>query len=216
MVGWRERFLMPIVQDPKRRISTFGGDPTQNVAELVAAESRHQDAMRDAETIRLDQLAELRRYYDTQLADTRQASENQVSAILSGAVKEKSDLVYSQLVQIQTSFDIRVAKLEEFRLTQIGRSSVADPALASALASLASEQIVTRSDFTKALDAFGQKTAAALEAMAQSVAGLKIATSQATGEGLGKRELFAWIVTGGTMVFYLLSLGHTYLGPLVK
>jgi hypothetical protein len=175
-------------------------DPTRNVDALLGAAEKHQDAMRAAETTRIDQLAELRRTYEIQIA-----------AILAGAVKEKSDLVSSQLVQIQTIFDTRVAKLEEFRLTQIGRSSVADPALANALASLASEQIVTRSDFTKALDSFGQKTAAALEAMAQSIAGLKNLTSQNVGEGLGKRELFAWIVAGGTMVFYVLSLGHTFL-----
>ena len=180
-------------------------DPSQNVGDLVGASDRHQDAMRAAETNRIDQLAELRRDYEAQ-----------ISTILSAGVKDKSDLVASQLIQIQSTFEIRVAKLEEFRLTQIGRSSVADPALAQALASLASEQMVTRTDFTKALDAFGQKTANALEAMAQSIAGLKVATSQATGEGLGKRELFAWIVAGGTMVFYLLSLGHTFLGPLVK
>lgn len=189
-------------------------DPTRNVDNLVTAEARHQDAMRAAETIRIDQLAELRRDYENQLARTRQDSDNQVAAILAGAVKEKSDLVSSQLVQIQTIFDTRVAKLEEFRLTQIGRSSVADPALAQALVSLADGQKAIQVNFTRALDAFSARTATALETMASSIAGLKLGASQSTGEGLGKRELFAWTISAVTLGYFVLNIFHS-LGPIV-
>ncbi len=177
-----------------------GTDPSRNVGDLVQAEAKHQDAMRAAETMRIDQLAELRRYYETQ-----------TSTILSAGVKDKSDLVSSQLVQIQSTFDTRVAKLEEFRLTQIGRSSVADPALAAALASLASEQIATRTGFTKALDSFAARTATALEAMAASIAGIKLGASQSTGEVLGKREMIAWGVGAAGVLYYIFVIGHAFI-----
>ena len=85
-------------------------------------------------------------------------------------------------------------------MTQIGRSSVADPALAQALAGLASEQVMTRTDFTKALDAFGQKTAAALEAMSAAIAGLKVSVGQNVGERTGKRELVAYMVAAAGII----------------
>jgi hypothetical protein len=172
---------MPEEQDRKMSLTTT--DPSRNVGDLVGAEGRHQDAMRAAETIRIDQLAELRRDY-----------ENQISNILSAGVKDKSDLVSSQLVQIQNTFDTRVAKLEEFRLTTLARSSIADPALAVALTNLAEEQKASQNHFTKALEAFAQRTTTALETMSAAIAGLKITTSQAVGEHTGKRELIAYIV----------------------
>src|ERR1035437_6907060 len=125
-------------EEQERKMPLAGIDPTRNVADLVSAEGRHQDAMRAAETIRIDQLAELRRDY-----------ENQISNILSAGVKDKSDLVSSQLVQIQNTFDTRVAKLEEFRLTTLARSSVTDPALATALADLATAQKDGQNHFVK-------------------------------------------------------------------
>ena len=174
---------MPAEQNPKVSTeATRWTDPSRNVGDLVSAEGRHQDAMRAAETIRIDQLAELRRDY-----------ESQISNILSAGVKDKSDLVSSQLVQIQNTFDTRVAKLEEFRLTTLARSSVADPALAVALTNLAEEQKASQNHFTKALEAFAQRTTSALETMAASIAGLRIAVGQTTGEHLGKREMIAWI-----------------------
>ena len=169
-------------EEQERKMPLAGIDPTRNVADLVSAEGRHQDAMRAAETIRTDQLAELRRDY-----------ESQISNILSAGVKDKSDLVSSQLVQIQNTFDTRVAKLEEFRLTTLARSSVADPALAVALTNLAEEQKASQNHFTKALEAFAQRTTSALETMAASIAGLRISVGQTTGEHLGKREMIAWI-----------------------
>lgn len=187
-------------REPVSNEAAQGTDPSRNVGDLVGASERHQGAMRAAETVRIDQLAALRRDYETQ-----------ISTILSAGVKDKSDLVSSQLVQIQSTFDTRVAKLEEFRLTQIGRSSVADPALAAALASLASEQIATRTDFTKALDSFAQRTATALEAMATSIAGLKLGASQSTGEIIGKREMIAWGAAAAGVLYYIFVIGHAFI-----
>jgi hypothetical protein len=151
-------------------------------------------------------LAQLRRQYETQIAN-----------ILSAGVKDKSDLVSSQLIQIQNTFDTRVAKLEEFRLTTLARSSVTDPALASALVNLAEEQKASQGHFAKALDAFAARTAVALETMAASIAGLKVSFGQTTGEHTGKRELIAYMVAAAGIVIpavvfiviSILSRGHT-------
>jgi hypothetical protein len=178
---------MPInvEQAPERTTLPVAGDPTRNVDNLVSAEARHQDSMRAAETMRIDQLAELRRDYETQ-----------ISNILSAGVKDKSDLVSSQLVQIQNTFDTRVAKLEEFRLTTLARSSVTDPALASALADLATAQKDGQKHFATTLDAFASRTAIALETMSSAIAGLKVSVGQNVGERTGKRELIAYMVAG--------------------
>jgi 2',3'-cyclic-nucleotide 2'-phosphodiesterase (5'-nucleotidase family) len=123
-------------------------DPTKNVLDLVRAESKYQDAMRDveaqktealaqaenrlqtalraAESLRIDQLAQLRQEYDKRIAD-----------MLSESVKSTSSLVSSQLIQIQSTFDTRLTRLEQYQLLSTGRSQVADPALADALASMA-------------------------------------------------------------------------------
>ena len=123
-------------------------DPTKNVLDLVNAESKYQDGMREAlreltkfstsgeakfvkymiesESKRLDQLAELRRQYDVRIAD-----------MLRTSVESTSNLVSTQLVQIQQTFNDRVAKLEQFRWESGGKTSVSDPALALALEKMA-------------------------------------------------------------------------------
>jgi hypothetical protein len=130
-------------------------DPTENVRQLVLAESKYQDAMRgelekqmtmsvafsrdtmkilsdnvvafqnaqrDAETKRIDQLA-----------STRQEFQNTIRDMLAESVRTTSNLVSTQLVQIQATFDTRVTKLEAGAFTQAGKSSVQDPATADAL-----------------------------------------------------------------------------------
>ncbi len=112
-------------------------DPTKNVLDLVRAESLRQDGLRDAqkemhghalsmlekfqnfardsesklqtwqrqaESVRIDQLAQLRQVYETRIAE-----------MLAVSVKSTSDLVSTQLVQIQATFNDRVSKLEQFR-----------------------------------------------------------------------------------------------------
>src|SRR5674476_722249 len=149
-----------MTEKPERLSSKYteDDDPSFNVLGLVAAESKYQDGMRialgdlqsfalnaesklqtfaresesklrtwmrDAEAKRTDQLSDLRQTYESRIAD-----------ILADGVKDKSNLVSTKLVQIQSIFDLRVSKLEEFRLLSTGRSSVADPALAATLDAL--------------------------------------------------------------------------------
>src|ERR1035437_3565621 len=100
------------------------------------AESKLQMSLVNSETRRIDQLAE-----------NRQEFQNTIRDMLAESVRTTSTLVSTQLVQIQATFDTRVSKLEAFQWQSAGRSSVADPALASALAEMATSiQGLTRSE----------------------------------------------------------------------
>lgn len=103
----------------------FGGavvDPTKNVEDLVKAlevtldklrqaDARYQDAMRDAETRRVDQLAALRVQYDIIIEGMRSTALNTTSQLLATALKEtKSDL------------SERTSKLEQFRWESGGKT----------------------------------------------------------------------------------------------
>lgn len=99
-----------------------------------------QNAMRDAETRRIDQLAQ-----------NRQEFQNTIRDMLAESVRTTSTLVSTQLVQIQATFDTRVSKLEAYQFTQAGRSSVSDPALASSLEALSSGIAVMQKGFTTAI-----------------------------------------------------------------
>ena len=135
-------------------------DPTKNVLDLVRAAIANQDAMRDGlkelmvekvgglkeilniisdaqTTFQNAQLeAETRRI--NELASTRQEFSNTIRDMLAESVRTTSNLVSTQLVQIQATFDTRVTKLEAGAFTQAGKSSVQDPQTAAALASMAS------------------------------------------------------------------------------
>lgn len=136
-------------------------DPTQNVRELVLAESRRQDGMRDALkellNVKVDSVkdvanviqqgvaayqnalreAETRRI--DELARTRQEFQNTIKDMLAESVRSTSKLVSDQLLQIQATFDVRVSRLEAGAFTAAGKASVADPAFADALTRVTGE-----------------------------------------------------------------------------
>jgi DNA anti-recombination protein RmuC len=91
-------------------------------AELQKTRTDLQSAKIDAETRRIDQLAE-----------TRQEFQNTIRDMLAESVRTTSTLVSTQLVQIQATFDTRVSKLEAQAFTAAGRSSVNDPQIEGAL-----------------------------------------------------------------------------------
>ena len=155
---------MPINNDGDDRgrrgipIDAYGHDtidPTKNVLDLVRAESKYQDSMRDSLKERWDEShialkeqikvtndyvisfqnaqrdAETKRI--DQLAQTRQEFQNTIRDMLAESVRTTSNLVSTQLVQIQATFDTRVTKLEAGAFTQAGKSSVADPQMSDSL-----------------------------------------------------------------------------------
>lgn len=194
------------------------GDPSFNVLGLVASESKYHDGMRiafgklqnfalkaeskfqtfareseskmqtwmrDAETNRLDQLYDLRQTYEARIAD-----------MLSESVKSTSGLVSTQLVQIQNTFDLRVSKLEEFRLLSTGRSSVADPALAMTLETIGRNISSMQSSFTKTMNEFAEKTSGTMDKMALSIVALQDTGRVGSSKNAGQREVIGWIAAG--------------------
>lgn len=144
--------------EPGIGVDARGGaviDPTENVRQLVLAESKYQDAQRDSlKELVLSEIGAVRdhvkilsestvafqnaqREAETsridQLAETRQEFQNTIRDMLAESVRTTSTLVSTQLVQIQGTFDTRVGKLEAYQFTQAGKSSVADPAMSDAL-----------------------------------------------------------------------------------
>jgi hypothetical protein len=180
-------------------------DPTKNVLDLVRAESKYQDAMRaelatlvnekvdsaklmvkmlsdsmaafqnamrDAETKRIDQLAQ-----------TRQEFQNTIRDMLAESVRTTSNLVSTQLVQIQATFDTRVTKLEAGAFTQAGKSSVADPATQDAIARMAGSIASLKAD---QIEAWGKLTASI-----NTVGKSEMATRS---ERMGQGQVVAWII----------------------
>jgi hypothetical protein len=109
-------------------------DPTKNVLDLVAAESRYRDAMRiadeklqdakrEAETRRLDDLAALRAGFDKTQAE-----------ILRTQVMDNATLLSAQLDKTTTILSDRIAKLEQFRYESSGRGLGASAVVSYAIA----------------------------------------------------------------------------------
>jgi len=96
-------------------------DPTKNVEDLVkaldatldklrTADNKYQDAMREAETRRIDQLAALRVQYDEIIEGMR-----------STALKDTSMLLATQLRDVKVELADRMSKMEQFRWETGGR-----------------------------------------------------------------------------------------------
>lgn len=118
------------------QIATDAATTFQNFAREHEASFSH--AIRDAETRRLDEKADLRQVYDTRIAD-----------MLRTSVESTSSLVSTQLVQIQNTFNDRVSQLEKFRWESGGKASVSDPALTASLAQLNAAIGVMAENMTK-------------------------------------------------------------------
>lgn len=194
-------------QQPGVGIDAHGGgviDPTKNVLDLVRAESKYQDAMRDAqasfqnamrdsqeklqnwmrdaESKRVDQLASVRETYETRIAD-----------MLAESVRSTSTLVSSQLVQIQATFNDRVSKLEEFRWSSTGRSSVADPARDEAM-SLMARAIASQGETTAAtMSKVADTNAKAISELAASLRTVEKSETTTTARGMGRGEIVSYI-----------------------
>ena len=172
------------------RLQTFALDAENKLQTFAReSESKMQTWMRDAETKRLDQLSDLRQTYEARIAD-----------MLSESVKSTSGLVSTQLVQIQNTFDLRVSKLEEFRLLSTGRSSVADPALASTLETIGRNISGMQASFTKTMNDFSEKHAGTMDKMALSIVALQDIGRVGSGKDAGRSEVIAWIVAGIMLV----------------
>ena len=177
-----------IVQDPLVRpgsasaglgVDIFGSpviDPTKNVLDLVKAESRYQDGMREmnaklrdaearrledlarAETRRVDGLDEQRTRYEERIANDLKVNVKTTSDQLAGQLIKETGALSNQITTLATSLtnqqalattslSTRIADLERFRWETGGKSAVADPALSAALSDMA-KSIAALNDLT--------------------------------------------------------------------
>jgi hypothetical protein len=185
-------------------------DPTKNVLDLVRAESKYQDAARDAQeklinekvgglkelvTIVSDNVvafqnaqrdAETRRI--DELAQTRQEFQNTIRDMLAESVRTTSTLVSTQLVQIQATFDTRVSKLEAGAFTAAGRAAVQDPQTSDALARMAAGISSLSTTTTDAMNNTSTKTSEAIARLTTALANMQTAESGIGGQRKGMMD----------------------------
>lgn len=126
-------------QRPGVAIDSRGGaviDPTRNVLDLVeaairrqddlrAAEAKYQNAMRDAETRRINELASQKQLFDLELARVLRANVDAASLLLA-----------TQLKEVKNDLSDRTAKLEQFRWESGGRGAGQDAIIAYIIAGI--------------------------------------------------------------------------------
>ena len=173
-------------------------DPTKNVLDLVRAESKFQDGMREAEAKYQNGMREAETRRLVELANLKASYDKQISDMLSVQVKTTSDLISTQLDKVTTALGAqittltaatqaqfqaftstlndRIAQLERFRYEMGGRTSVSDPATASAL-----------------ID------------MANAIRMLRTTDDKHEGRGLGRAEIYAILVVAIAVAGLFLS-----------
>jgi hypothetical protein len=85
-------------------------DPTKNVTDVVNAEAKFQNAMREAETRRINELAAQKQTFDLELAKVLRANQDAASTLLA-----------TQLKEVKNDLSDRTAKLEQFRWESGGK-----------------------------------------------------------------------------------------------
>jgi hypothetical protein len=173
-------------------------DPTKNVLDLVRAESKYQDGMREAEAKYQDALREAEIRHGEAMARLKENYDNRIADMLSVQVKTTSDLISTQLDKVTTALGAqittltaatqaqfqaltqtlndRIAQLERFRYEMGGRTSVSDPATANALIE-----------------------------MANAIRLLRTTDDKTEGRGLGRSEIYAIIIV-------VIAAGGLFLG----
>jgi hypothetical protein len=133
-------------------------DPTKNVLDLVQAESKfqngmreagekYQNALREAESKRVDDLALQKERYEKQISDiltvqAKTTSElistqlDKVTTSLAAQIATVSSSLAGQIVSLNSAVDARLTPIERFRYETGGRTSVSDPATAQAIENL--------------------------------------------------------------------------------
>jgi hypothetical protein len=183
------------MRDALKELINEKTDHTKDMLTLISANiAAYQNSQRDAETRRIDELAE-----------TRQEFQNTIRDMLAESVRTTSTLVSTQLVQIQATFDTRVSKLEAGAFTQAGKSSVADPQLADFMRMM-SQSIqsmgAASSDLATKMTS-QQADATAKLTLAISAIGAKEMGGDA--RRMGQGQVIAWIVAGFMLIAAIAS-----------
>ena len=141
---------MPVrpYSDPSRNVTELVSSESYYLRNTIAAESKYQSELRNAETRRLDELAQLRFQYDTRIAENLRVEVKTTSELISAQLVKETTSLSSQIAvatlaltnQITMSTNVlstRVSALEQFRWEIGGKTSVTDPATAEALRAMA-------------------------------------------------------------------------------
>jgi acid phosphatase family membrane protein YuiD len=162
------------------------------------AGDKYNSAIVNAETRRIDQLAQ-----------TRQEFQNTIRDMLAESVRTTSTLVSTQLVQIQATFDTRVSKLEAQAFTAAGRSSVNDPAIESAMSRMSAGIAALSTQTAESMNKMAGINAEAMAKIAATVSAMQSSAASTAGEHVGTGE--ATSAQSRTAAFELLKsqAGHS-------
>jgi len=162
------------------------------------AGDKYNTAIVNAETRRIDQLAQ-----------TRQEFQNTIRDMLAESVRTTSTLVSTQLVQIQATFDTRVSKLEAQAFTAAGRSSVADPAMESAMARMSSGIISLSTQTSETLAKMQAMNAEGMAKLTGTMTTMQANAAMTAGETAGSGEATAAQVRAAGMAMLREQSGHS-------
>jgi cobalamin biosynthesis Mg chelatase CobN len=162
------------------------------------SETRFQRELTSAETRRIDQLAQ-----------TRQEFQNTIRDMLAESVRTTSTLVSTQLVQIQATFDTRVSKLEAQAFTAAGRSSVADPAMESAMSRMSSGIASVATQTSDSLTKMAAANAEGIAKLTVSMAAMQASAAAAAGEQTGSGEATSAQARAAAFEILKTQVGHS-------
>jgi hypothetical protein len=200
-------------------VDSLGGptiDPTKNVLDLVEAQNKYHEAMRLAlEKTLNNEIGSLKELFKTisdnvssfqnaqvasetrridQLAVTRQEYQNTIRDMLAESVRTTSQLVSTQLVQIQATFDTRVSKLEAGAFTQAGKQSVTDPAISDSISRMMQGLTTLRTDTDDRMAKMARDNIEQLSRLTQVIDVIGKQGNKAESTRMGQGQIIGWIV----------------------
>lgn len=98
--------------DPSENVKALSEAANKRQDDLRLMESKYQNAMRDAETRRVNELAAQKQLFDLELARVLRANVDSAALLLS-----------TQLKEVKTDLSDRTSKLEQFRWESGGRGA---------------------------------------------------------------------------------------------
>ncbi len=184
-------------------VDILGGpviDPTKNVLDLVKAEGKYTDAMREmeaklslqrteAETRRVNDLAALRHSYDTRIAENLRVEVKTTSEQLAAQLVKETGSLSQQISALTTSFSNQITTLTSSFTNQIS-------ALTNALTPRIADLERFRWEQGGKTSVSDPATSEALTKMAKAIEGLTTSKDLTSGHTKGVADSWGWIVAG--------------------
>jgi hypothetical protein len=190
-------------------VDYYGGqvyDPTQNVRELVEAESKYQDAMRDSlkesfnsALIGMKEQLGLARSMDDKFSDYTRKMEGQFqNAQREGETKridqlaqnrqEFQNTIRDMLAESVRTTSTLVSKLEAYQFTQAGKASVADPQIAETMAAMSRNIGQTQTSLSEAMQKSTMATAESIAKLTLTLSSMQISEGTVGGRSMGREQ----------------------------